>query len=136
LLQARRLIEPETAALAAQNASDEELQGIRAAFDRNARDNRAHSHTHPGDRLFHIRIAQASGNAAYALLIQHLLGHQYGSMFQRLQAHYTSDDMPFRSEHEHILILQALENRDPEAARRAMAGHLDEVIRIFSRGGV
>ncbi len=136
LLQARRLIEPEAAALAAQNASDEELEAIREAFERNARDNREHSHTHPGDRLFHIRIAQASGNPAYALMIKHLLGHQYGSMFQRLQAHYTSDDMPFRSEHEHRLILDALQNRDAEAARQAMAEHLDEVIRIFSRGGV
>jgi DNA-binding FadR family transcriptional regulator len=136
LLQARRLIEPEAAALAAQNANDEDLDAIREAFERNTRDNRAHSHTHPGDRLFHIRIAQASGNPAYALMIKHLLGHQYGSMFQRLQAHYTSDDMPFRSEHEHRLILDALQNRDAEAARNAMAAHLDEVIRIFSRGGV
>jgi DNA-binding FadR family transcriptional regulator len=136
LLQARRLIEPEAAALAAQNASAEDLDAIREAFERNTRDNRAHSHTHPGDRLFHIRIAQASGNPAYALMIKHLLGHQYGSMFQRLQAHYTSDDMPFRSEHEHRLILDALQNHDAEGAREAMAAHLDEVIRIFSRGGV
>lgn len=136
LLQARRLIEPETAALAAHNASDDEVALIRDAYERNVRDNRDHSHTHPGDRLFHIRIAQASGNPAYALMIQHLLGHRYGSMFQRLQAHYTSDDMPYRSEHEHDLILQALERRDGEAARQAMAGHLDEVIRIFSRSGV
>jgi DNA-binding FadR family transcriptional regulator len=136
LLQARRLIEPEAAALAAQNAGDEDLDAIREAFERNIRDNRAHSHTHPGDRLFHIRIAQASGNPAYALMIKHLLGHQYGSMFQRLQAHYTSDDMPFRSEHEHRLILDALQNHDAEGAREAMAAHLDEVIRIFSRGGV
>ena len=135
LLQARRLIEPEAAALAAHNASDEELEAVREAFERNTRDNREHSHTHPGDRLFHIRIAQASGNPAYALMIKHLLGHQYGSMFQRLQAHYTSDDMPFRSEHEHRLILDALTRRDADAARQAMAGHLDEVIRIFSRGG-
>jgi DNA-binding FadR family transcriptional regulator len=136
LLRARRLIEPEAAALAAQNAGDEDLDAIREAFERNIRDNRAHSHTHPGDRLFHIRIAQASGNPAYALMIKHLLGHQYGSMFQRLQAHYTSDDMPFRSEHEHRLILDALQNHDAEGAREAMAAHLDEVIRIFSRGGV
>ena len=30
----------------------------------------------PGDRLFHIRIAQASDNPAYALMIQHLLAHE------------------------------------------------------------
>lgn len=134
LLQARRLIEPEAAALAARNASEQELHGIRLAFERNTLDNREGSHTHPGDRLFHIRIAQASGNPAYALMIQHLLGHRYGSMFQRLQAHYTSEDMPYRSEHEHRLVLDALECRDAMAARTAMAAHLDEVICIFSRG--
>lgn len=134
LLQARRLIEPEAAALAAANSSEQELHGIRLAFERNTSDNRESSHTHPGDRLFHIRIAQASGNPAYALMIQHLLGHRYGSMFQRLQAHYTSEDMPFRSEHEHRRVLEALERRDAAAARDAMAAHLDEVIRIFSRG--
>eukprot|EP01132_Coremiostelium_polycephalum_P016791 gene16791-20161_t len=118
LLQARRLIEPEAAALAAKHATDEELAGIREAFERNVQDNRDGSHTHPGDRLFHIRIAQASGNPAYALMIAHLLGHRYGSMFQRLQAHYTSDDMPHRSEDEHRKILDALEQRDVEAPGR------------------
>jgi DNA-binding FadR family transcriptional regulator len=134
LLQARQHIEPETAALAALNANDEELAGIRAAYERNVRDNREGSTTHPGDRLFHIRIAQASGNPAYALMIQHLLGHRYGSMFQLLQARYTPDDMVHRSEHEHLRILEALEARASEAARVAMRAHLDEVIRIFSRG--
>ena len=133
LLQARRLIEPECAALAAELATEEELQGIREAYERNGQDNRGGSHTHPGDRLFHIRIAQASGNPAYGLMIQHLLGHRYGSMFQRLQAHYTPEDMPHRSEDEHRLILHALESRDPAAAMAAMRKHLDRVIRIFSR---
>ncbi|WP_426153417.1 FadR/GntR family transcriptional regulator [Pseudomonas sp. DC3000-4b1] len=134
LLQARRLVEPEAAALAAANASEQELLGIGEAFERNRRDNQEGSHTHPGDRLFHIRIAQACGNPAYALMIQHLLGHRYGSMFQRLQAHYTSQDMPLRSEHEHRQVLEALLRRDAKGAREAMAAHLDEVIRIFSRG--
>src|SRR5471030_2350013 len=56
LLQTRRLIEPETAALAARHASDEELAAIRQAYEQNCRDNRQGSATHPGDRLFHIRI--------------------------------------------------------------------------------
>ena len=72
-------------------------------------------------------------NPAYALMIQHLLGHRYGSLFQRLQSHYTSDDMPHRSEDEHRTLLHALEQHDAQGARQAMADHLDEVIRIFSR---
>lgn len=133
LLQARRLIEPETAALAAEHASDEELAGIRAAYEQNIEDNRAGSSTHPGDRLLHVRIADASGNPAYALLIRHLLGHRYGAMFQRLQHLYTPRDMPHRSEREHRAIIEAVCSREPLAARRAMRDHLDSVIRIFSR---
>jgi DNA-binding FadR family transcriptional regulator len=133
LLQARRLVEPEAAALAAVNASDEQLASIRDAYARNVDDNRHGSHTHPGDRLFHIRIAEASGNPAYLLLISHLLGRKYGMMFQSLQALYTSKDMPDRSETEHRAILDALQARNAVAARRAMRGHIDSVIHIFSR---
>lgn len=134
LLEARRLVEPEAAALAALHASDEQLAGIRAAYERNVADNLEGSRTHPGDRLFHIRIAEASGNPAYALLLRHLLGHRYGTLFQRLQALYTPADMPRRSETEHRAILEALLERQPERAREAMGSHLDTVIAIFSRG--
>jgi len=134
LLQTRRLIEPETAALAARNASDEELTAIRQAYEQNCRDNRQGSATHPGDRLFHIRIAQASGNPAYAFIIAHLLGHRYGTMFRSLQQHYTPQDMPHRSESEHLEILTALEARDSRAAKKAMKEHLDAVINIFGQG--
>jgi len=133
LLEARRLVEPEAAALAALNASDEQLAGIAEAYERNVRDNLDGSRTHPGDRLFHIRIAEASGNPAYALLLRHLLGHRYGTLFQRLQTLYTPADMPRRSETEHRVLLDALMRRDAEAARQAMAAHLDAVIAIFSR---
>lgn len=133
LLQARRLVEPEAAALAAENASDEELAGIREAYEQNMADNEAGSTTHPGDRLLHVRIADASGNPAYALLIRHLLGHKYGAMFQRLQELYTPRDMPHRSEDEHRAIVDAICAREPAAARKAMRTHLDSVIRIFSR---
>jgi DNA-binding FadR family transcriptional regulator len=133
LLQARRLIEPEAAALAAVHASDSELLVIRQAYEQNCADNRAESRTHPGDRLFHIRIAQASGNPAYGFIIGHLLGHRYGSMFRMLQAHYTPSDMPHVSETEHLAILIALEKRDAKAARSAMKKHIDRVIATFER---
>ncbi|MBK0031824.1 FadR family transcriptional regulator [Erwinia sp. S43] len=134
LLQARLLIEPEAAALAALHASNAELEAIRAAYKQNCEDNRANSHTHPGDRLFHIRIAQASGNPAYGFIIGHLLGHRYGSMFRMLQAHFTPSDMPNVSEHEHLAILNALEKRNAKAARQAMKLHIERVISTF--GGV
>lgn len=131
LLQTRRHIEPETAALAAVNASEEDLEAIRGAYRRNVEDNRHGGNNMVGDRLMHIRIAEASGNAAYAMMIKHLLGHRYGAMFRRLQALFMETDMPRESQVDHARILEAIEARDPEAARAAMARHLDHVLRVF-----
>ncbi|SDM30590.1 transcriptional regulator, GntR family [Modicisalibacter muralis] len=131
LLQARRYLEPENAALAAMNASEDDLKAIRAAFERNVYDNEHGGGNLAGDRLLHIRIAEASGNAAYALLMKHLLGHQYGVMFRRLQELFMETDMPKRSQGDHERIVRAIEERDPAAARRAMEVHLDHVLNVF-----
>ena len=133
LLSARRLIEPETAQLAACHASEEQIELIRVAFGRNVHDNEHGSVDNLGDRLFHIRIAEASGNAAYAVQIRYLLGHRYGALFRRLQSLYTPDDMPRRSQNEHASVLDAIERRDARSARMTMRQHLDAVIGIFSR---
>ena len=131
LLQTRRYLEPEIAALAAMNATEEDMQAIRLAFERNVSDNAAGGRNCAGDRLLHIRIAEASGNAAYALVIKHLLGHKYGAMFRRLQELFMETDMPQRSQDDHKRIVEAIEERDPAAARRAMEVHLDHVLNVF-----
>jgi len=131
LLQTRRYLEPEIAALAALSASKEDLKAIRLAFERNVTDNADGGRNCAGDRLLHIRIAEASGNAAYALVIKHLLGHQYGAMFRRLQELFMETDMPQRSQNDHERIVKAIEARDPTAARHAMEVHLDHVLNVF-----
>lgn len=132
LLQARRHIEPETAALAAASASEADLAALRAALARNIEDNREpDGGRFVGDRLLHIRIAEASQNAAYSLLIKHLLGHQYGVMFRRLQAYYMAHEMWLRSQRDHERIVAAIVARDAPRARDEMAGHLDDVLGVF-----
>ncbi len=133
LLQARLLIEPEVAALAAASRSEEQLGLIKEAYLMNVEDNLNHSTEHIGDRLFHIRIAEASNNEAYTFFIRHLLSQQYTELFGRLQQLYTPDDMPLRSQLEHYSVYVAIENKNAYAARRAMCAHLDSVIRIFMR---
>lgn len=133
LLQARLLIEPEAAALAAENMTPQALTAIKEAYLMNVSDNLMHSTSHLGDRLFHIRVAEASGNDAYAMFIRQLLGHRYGRLFSTLQRLYTPKDMPMRSQQEHLAVLIALEGRDAAAARQHMAEHLQNVIDIFLR---
>ncbi|WP_428395028.1 FadR/GntR family transcriptional regulator [Lichenicoccus sp.] len=132
LLQARRLVEPCTAALAASLANAAECRAIADALGQNRADNRAGSVTHSGDRLFHIRIARASGNPAFEMFITLLLGRCV-LLFRRLQRLYAPADMPGRSEHQHEAILAAILARNPDAAHAAMAAHLDSVIALFSR---
>ncbi len=133
LLQARLLLEPEIAALAATRRDAAQLQAIKEAYLMNVQDNVNHSREHIGDRLFHIRIAEAAENEAYAFFIRYLLGKQYTELFGRLQQLYTPEDMPLRSQLEHHHILVALESRNAPAARQAMHQHLTNVIRIFMR---
>lgn len=132
LLQARLVIEPEAAALAARRATSADITAIEAAFVQNRADNRARSITHPGDRMFHIRIAQASGNVAFEQFTILLLGHAYGGMFRRLQSLYTTERMVEQSEMQHEAILDAIRNGTEERARSAMQRHLDMVIEVFS----
>lgn len=40
-------------------------------------------------------------------------------------------DMPQRSQDDHKRIVEAIEERDPAAARRAMEVHLDHVLNVF-----
>lgn len=131
LLQARCFLEPETAALAAANASETDLKAIQNALQRNIYDNNHGGGNFAGDRLLHIRIAEASGNPAYALMIKHLLGHQYGVMFRRLQDLFMETNMWHDSQDHHELIVAAIEAGDAEAARNAMAHHLGHVLRVF-----
>lgn len=139
LLQARRHVEPEAARLAARNATEQQRRAIRAALTRNIIDNSAidpgsqtiAGNSLVGDRLLHIRIAEASQNPAYAFLIKHLLGRQYGVMFRRLQAYYMGNQMWTQSQADHERIVAAIEAGDETGAEAAMAAHLDYVIDVF-----
>lgn len=132
LLQARRHVEPETARLAALYATDADHAALRQALARNIEDNQAVDGSRfVGDRLLHIRIAEASQNSAYALLIKHLLSHHYGPMFRRLQSYYMENQMWNRSQGDHERIVQAIEAGDEHGAHAAMAQHLDHVLSVF-----
>ncbi|MDQ8936071.1 FadR/GntR family transcriptional regulator [Acinetobacter rudis] len=132
LLEARLYIEPYLAELAAKFRTEQQLAEIKQAFLINVSDNLEHSHDHIGDRLFHIRIAEASQNNAFAFFLKYLLGQQYTEIFSRLLSLYTPTDMALRSQYEHQEILTAIQNQEPERARKAMHSHIDHVIQIFA----
>lgn len=128
LTEARLLFEAEAAALAASEASDEEIEEIARLVDEIARENQDPRGTDKADRAFHLAIAKATRNTAVYNAINHLWELRYSSPEAALlhEKARTAHVMPVVEEH--TAVLQALRQRDPAAARAAMRTHLSAVL--------
>lgn len=128
ILEARRLIEGEACALAAQRISAEQLARLEQLLDAMVRENREDEGTEQADEQFHVCIAEAAGNSAIAATILWLWELRNKSeistrFYQRVREEGIK---PIVSDHREIL--DALQQRDPERARCAMSSHLQRVI--------
>lgn len=128
LTEARLLFESEAAALAASEASDEEIDEIARLVEEIARENQEPRGTDKADRAFHLAIARATRNTAVFNVINHLWELRYSSPEAALlhEKARTAHVMPVVEEH--TAVLNALRSRDPAAARTAMRAHLSAVL--------
>lgn len=126
VLELRIALEIESASLAAQRRSDEELAGMRAALDE-LNEQAAHAtDAVSADFQFHLRIAQASGNHYFADIINHL-GTSIIPRTRLNSARLAHDDQSHymsRLMHEHEAIYEAIARQDSEGAKMAMRMHL------------
>ncbi|MGO1120582.1 FadR/GntR family transcriptional regulator [Rhodovibrionaceae bacterium A322] len=128
MLSARAVIEGEAAALAAPRITDEELDGIREALAAMEQRDAANLGMEEADRLFHVRIAEATHNSVLVSVIDELWSlRQAEPMWNKLQEHVDRVAIEQPSLSDHRLIIKALEQRDPRAARQAMHNHLERV---------
>ena len=128
ILEARRLIEGEVCALAAERISEAQLLNLQSLLSDMEQENRREQATEIADEQFHNCIAEAAGNSALggtvAWLWQLRNESEISTLFhQRVRA---EGSRPIISDHR--LILEALQRRDPQAAREAMVNHLQRVI--------
>ena len=122
IFQIRMLLEAEAAACAASRLDEQSARAVMAEVrDLLAAGSSSIEENHRVDNLVHDTIAAASGNPMLAQLIHDL----------RIKARcFDQNGAPERFEpgcREHIAILQAILERNPEAAREAMRRHLDTV---------
>lgn len=132
LVAARRMIEGENCALAAQAASEADFDRIDETIAMMEEEFRATSRGFEADRLFHLRIAEATGNSALAHVVHSLWELRRGPMYRRFESHFDTQERHAQAIEEHGLILSALRKRDPVAARAAMHAHLDAVKHAFA----
>lgn len=133
LIAARRMIEGEIACSAAQTVTDAGLRSLTEAIDAMRRDIDLGKDTRQADRLFHVRVAELTGNAVLVNLVDGLWTHMLAPMFDVLGRHagLRGEDRMTVADHEKIV--QALARRDPASAREAMRGHLAHVEQVLMR---
>jgi len=134
LLRARYVIESECAALAAKSAKRAQLRAIEDALDDMDREMDNERQPLPGDRLFHLRIAEATGNSALTYVIRLLWDERGGELFKRLEHHYDSPQLWRAAIAEHRAVLKSIAAHDSAGARLAMQRHLDHAYKRFSKG--
>lgn len=124
ILELRKMIEPETAALAAKNINDEQLQEIKElVYLLNSTENEEKSAEI--DKKIHYKIVQASGNYlvsnmmfAVSSLVETYIEDVVTNMFQNEENKNT-----VKKQHENIV--QAIEAHDSAGASIAMRKHLE-----------
>jgi len=121
-LNARDLIEVETAKLAAKNASDEELEKLKSIIKKAKDSIEKGNQSLVYDDEFHIIIAQASHNSIFSM-IMHLIRD---SLSASAEATLKIEGQPAKTVNDHEKILNAIISGDPVKAGNAMKKHLDK----------
>jgi DNA-binding FadR family transcriptional regulator len=136
VLEARALIEPEVARLAAQRGRpDPECERLLAAMEAasDTADPAARAGWNETDRLFHRQIATLTGNPVLAGIADHVAALMDQLLWQRLRD--DSIATPGRTAihlAEHRMIYEAIAEGDPDAAALYAAQHVKRVRRYMT----
>jgi GntR family transcriptional repressor for pyruvate dehydrogenase complex len=126
IIEARRLVEGEVAAVAATEIDDVQLAQLREVLNEMAQEDVAAAED--ADRRFHIGIAEATGNAVIISTVTEFWDLRFRSPLAREVLRKAGSLGTTERLEEHGRILSALEARNPSEARLAMRDHLSRVI--------
>jgi GntR family transcriptional regulator, transcriptional repressor for pyruvate dehydrogenase complex len=123
LFEARRVIEPGLAALAAERIDEETLEALRTCVRESAAAVADEEAFMRADLELHGLIARAASNS----ILWHVIGSISGMGVASRRRTNPLPGLREQSAEDHRAIVAALEARDPEAAAAAMLRHLDNV---------
>jgi GntR family uxuAB operon transcriptional repressor len=132
MLFARRLIEPEVAALAAKQATASTVEQLADAMAMMRHENAMGRESEAGDHRFHVILAEATGNGMLVAVSDMLWSGQtksriWDEIYRRTPA---AELWPLWLEG-HERIFQAIRKKDPQQAKAAMIRHLDNIHDTF-----
>ncbi|MBS1698900.1 MAG: flavin reductase [Actinobacteria bacterium] len=119
IAQTQTALDPAVAALAAEHATDEDIRVLRALLDEESAAFDDQERFTALGMQFHVAIAQASGNRFLHASLEAMRRER-----QALFAPRNEVAKAQRSHDFHCRVVEAIEARDPEAARAVMAAHV------------
>ncbi len=129
-LECRRILEVEAAGLAAERATEANVEAATDALRRMEEsahlvpDNEAEARFHEADLDFHQAIIAGTGNRALGGLVERIHAALLIARYPLARPEYRLDTaLP-----EHKRILTAVASGDPKKARAAMSAHLDTIL--------
>lgn len=136
LKQARLMFEVSMVRIAAESATDTDIERLKIALEAHRAALRELQHFSKRDMEFHRTIVAMTGNPIFVSISQ--------SVFEWLEKFHVDMVRAPGAEKltlaEHARIFKAIAKRDPEAAARAMTAHLTRANKLYSslmrRGGV
>jgi DNA-binding FadR family transcriptional regulator len=123
-IRARQVVEGELAAMAALTNRPALVAALTEAVDQMEQDIEAGLMPLRGDRLFHLRIAEAAENAPLLRVVTQLFDERNNPLFERLGRHFENAANWRAAVAEHRRVVQAIASGDAAAARAAMREHL------------
>jgi GntR family transcriptional repressor for pyruvate dehydrogenase complex len=132
ILMARRMLETETARLAALTAAPDDLARIKAALDQIEQDTAPFVMRHVADRAFHIAIARATRNPALVTIVSGLWDRYRRFMISEAGELARRPENRGPAVADHLAIYTCLVDRDGNGAAAAMQAHLDRVSAFLS----
>jgi GntR family transcriptional repressor for pyruvate dehydrogenase complex len=126
LYEARRLLEPPIAGLAARRASPDEVADMTRILEEQGAEVAAGRTGLAQDAAFHTALAYSTHNRAIARIVTTLMD----LLAQSREESLSLPGRPLRSHGDHQHVLAAVEARDPRRAEQAMLSHLVAVERL------
>jgi DNA-binding FadR family transcriptional regulator len=132
VMRARSLIEAEMAGLAAEHATVQDVKAMSIALKAMQKDAKAGRIPRDSDIAFHMAIANACANSVMHDTLELYLQARNGPLFERLGDYFESPASWAAAIAEHQEVLDAIQARDPQGARKTMHKHLKQAHKRFS----
>lgn len=134
-IRAREMIESELAAHAARHMKPALVRGLREAIAIMEKEAAAGQVPVRGDRLFHLRIAEAADNSVLLRVVTELFDERHSNpLYEQLGSHFENSHSWAAAIAEHRAVVDAIAKRSADAAREAMRRHLAKSHDRFTAG--